>query len=163
MTNWLARLLCMILLLLAGSGLLVHGVIFHKLPLDEAKQRVVSVPVPTMSGGEMPLPEAPSDSTAPDKTPAEKSEPASDDVDPFNSPPSAEAPASKSENPFDTAAVEPSAPSIKYEKITEDYVDVHYEAESAIVRDVTIGGVMLLANGHLKRTYTGKPPALCPT
>jgi hypothetical protein len=154
----------MIFLLLAGGGLLVYGLIFHRLPLDDAKQRVVSVPVAEISTGEEPLPEPPAATeAAPPEKPKAESAPASDDVDPFGSTPPDKASSAKSENPFDTPAVEPPAPNIKYEKITEDYVDVHYEPESAIVRDVTIGGVTLLANGHLKRTYTGKPPALCPT
>ena len=37
------------------------------------------------------------------------------------------------------------------------------EPELAIVRDVTIGGLMLLPSGELKRTYSGAPPTLCPT
>jgi hypothetical protein len=37
------------------------------------------------------------------------------------------------------------------------------EPETAIVRDVTIGGLVLLSSGELKRTYTGAPPSLCPT
>jgi hypothetical protein len=37
------------------------------------------------------------------------------------------------------------------------------EPETAIVRDVTIGGLVLLSSGELKRTYSGAPPSLCPT
>lgn len=37
------------------------------------------------------------------------------------------------------------------------------EPEPAIIREVTIGGVVLLEPGKLKRTYSGKPPSLCPT
>lgn len=37
------------------------------------------------------------------------------------------------------------------------------EPEMAIVRDVTIGGLMLLDSGALKRTYRGEAPKLCPT
>jgi hypothetical protein len=37
--------------------------------------------------------------------------------------------------------------------------------EPALVKDVTIGGVVLLASGELKRTYKAgeETPALCPT
>jgi hypothetical protein len=40
------------------------------------------------------------------------------------------------------------------------------EHEPAVTRDVTVGGVVLLASGEIKRTYdssSGKGPALCPT
>ncbi len=36
--------------------------------------------------------------------------------------------------------------------------------EPALIRDVTVGGVVRLASGQLKRTYRGdRPPSLCPT
>lgn len=37
------------------------------------------------------------------------------------------------------------------------------ELEPAIIRDVTVGGLVLLASGELKRTYSGEAPSLCPT
>ena len=40
------------------------------------------------------------------------------------------------------------------------------EREAAMTREVTVGGVILLATGEIKRTYdssSGKGPALCPT
>ncbi len=37
------------------------------------------------------------------------------------------------------------------------------DPEMVLVRDVTIGGLVLLPSGELQRTYTGKPPSLCPT
>ena len=52
---------------------------------------------------------------------------------------------------------------MRLEKVTEKYVESSEEPEWAIIREVTIGGVVRLANGHLKRTYSGKPPALCPS
>jgi hypothetical protein len=35
--------------------------------------------------------------------------------------------------------------------------------EPALTRDATIGGIVLNETKHLQRTYTGKPPSLCPT
>ena len=35
--------------------------------------------------------------------------------------------------------------------------------EPKLVREITFGGVTRLANGELKRTYSGQAPALCPT
>jgi hypothetical protein len=37
------------------------------------------------------------------------------------------------------------------------------ETEPELVREVTFGGVTRLPTGDVKRTYTGKPPSLCPT
>jgi hypothetical protein len=36
-------------------------------------------------------------------------------------------------------------------------------SEPALIRDITVGGVALLDSGQLKRTYSGKGPALCPS
>jgi len=35
--------------------------------------------------------------------------------------------------------------------------------EPELMRDVSVGGVVRLASGELKRTYSGKGPALCPS
>jgi hypothetical protein len=35
--------------------------------------------------------------------------------------------------------------------------------EPALTRDITVGGVVRTGMGELKRTYSGKGPALCPT
>ncbi len=35
--------------------------------------------------------------------------------------------------------------------------------EPAIIRDVTVGGLVRLDSGAIKRTYSGKPPSACPT
>lgn len=37
------------------------------------------------------------------------------------------------------------------------------ESEPTLTREVTVGGVARLDSGELKRTYTGKGPALCPS
>jgi hypothetical protein len=38
------------------------------------------------------------------------------------------------------------------------------ESEPALMREVSVGGVVLLPSGQLKRTYSGdKGPALCPS
>ena len=39
----------------------------------------------------------------------------------------------------------------------------HDQSEPALIRDATVGGVVLLSSGELKRTYSGKAPSLCPT
>ncbi len=35
--------------------------------------------------------------------------------------------------------------------------------EPAIILDVTVGGLVRLDSGSIKRTYSGKPPSACPT
>jgi hypothetical protein len=45
-------------------------------------------------------------------------------------------------------------------KITEEAIQL---AEPAMIYDATIGGIALNEDHKLKRTYSGKPPALCPT
>ena len=52
---------------------------------------------------------------------------------------------------------------IMYERVTRLELVAHIEPEWVLVREVTIGGVARLENGELKRTYSGQPPALCPT
>lgn len=36
-------------------------------------------------------------------------------------------------------------------------------SEITATRDVTVGGLIRLQNGTIKRTYSGKPPSTCPT
>ncbi len=48
------------------------------------------------------------------------------------------------------------------EQVTRKIKTVKEEPEYVLVREVTFGGVTL-ANGVLKRTYSGKAPSLCPT
>lgn len=48
-------------------------------------------------------------------------------------------------------------------KVTQIVMVGKEATEMAMIRDVTIGGLALTDEGELKRTYTGKPPSLCPT
>jgi hypothetical protein len=161
------RLLLLVLLFLAGGYALLYGLVYHRVALDETKQRTVMVAVNTFGDPGEPPPDAGGDAQGvPPETPPPESGHPSDDVDPFRSPPAGNEPAANSENPFETPASPaglPNIPGVRLKKTTEDYTDVTFVSEWAIVRDVTVGGVMRLPNGHLKRTYSGKPPALCPT
>ena len=74
-----------------------------------------------------------------------------------------EAPGENPENPFADHSALLTPPGMKLQKVTEKYVESSEDPEWAIIREVTIGGVVRLANGDLKRTYSGKPPALCPS
>jgi len=159
------RKLGLIFLLLAGSVSLFYGLLFHGTMVEETKQREISIAVSTLSGIGESLPDdrGDSESAPPEETPESKDGANSDEVDPFRSPSPSKKPAGDSENPFESPADVTSLPGVRYETVSEDYVDVREEPEWVIVREVTVGGVVLLANGQLKRTYSGKPPSLCPS
>lgn len=36
-------------------------------------------------------------------------------------------------------------------------------AEPQLIKEVSVGGLARTADGKLQKTYTGKPPAACPT
>ena len=48
-------------------------------------------------------------------------------------------------------------------KVKETIIVTEDEFEPTLIREVTIGGVTLLATGELMRTYSGESPSLCPT
>jgi hypothetical protein len=48
-------------------------------------------------------------------------------------------------------------------EVTETVLIGKDESELQLIREVTFGGVVLLASGELRRTYSGAPPSLCPT
>ena len=50
-----------------------------------------------------------------------------------------------------------------FETVTLSELVSRGDLEKVLVREITFGGITRLANGQLKRTYSGKPPALCPT
>jgi hypothetical protein len=49
------------------------------------------------------------------------------------------------------------------DKIKETVVITEPASEASLMREVSIGGVTLLAEGILRRTYSGDPPLLCPS
>jgi hypothetical protein len=81
----------------------------------------------------------------------------------FGEPPARGAPQGNPGNPLENAPGPPDFPGVRFEKVTEKYFEAHEEPERAIVRDVTVGGVARLADGQLRRTYSGKGPSLCPS
>ena len=154
----LTRILTTVLLFLGGLGSILYGSLWHMATVEEDKTREISIAVPTLQG----FNEPPSQhGQPPGSMPGQpwNNGAAPDDVNPFGdgSQPSG------MENPFEQPPPMPSPPGLKYEKVTEAYVETVEEPEWAIVREVTIGGIVRLADGRLKRTYTGKPPSLCPT
>ena len=128
------RIIALVFFLAAGVGSLLYGSLFHRVTVDVEKQREISIAVPTFPGpGEMPF--QPQGFAAPGGMP-----PSGGPMQDFSMP-----------------------PGLKMETVIEKYSEAQEESEWTVVWEVTIGGVTRLANGQLKRTYSGKPPALCPT
>lgn len=154
---------CVVLL---GVAALVYGACFRSITVWEEKEREITVAVPAPFGadpwgGDL-QPAAPASESS--QSPGT---PAGDEVDPFGNAASGASTPGGEENPFEAADNTPSPPlgmpPMRFQKINEPYEDEQLEPESVIVREVTFGGVVRLANGQLKRTYSGQPPALCPT
>jgi hypothetical protein len=153
------RIITLVFLFLGGLGSILYGSLYHEAMVEVDKTREISIAIPTLTGfGESPSGHGGPSSGMPGGQPW-GDDPAAGDVDPFRG--GSQQP--NAENPFENAAMMPSLPGIKYETVTETYAEAREEPEWAIVRDVTIGGIVRLANGQLKRTYSGKPPSLCPT
>ncbi|MGA2030925.1 MAG: hypothetical protein ABSG68_01605 [Thermoguttaceae bacterium] len=57
----------------------------------------------------------------------------------------------------------PGGPSFMMRKVKQIELVEMSQSEPALVREVTIGGVVLAEDGRLHRTYRGAAPALCPT
>jgi hypothetical protein len=181
----LLRIALPILVLAAGTASLVIGVKYHRTPVAEEKTRIISVVLATPYDAE--VDQAPSEQEAPGKGTGSPKVPAKGDVvddrNPFEVPAEKKDPAKRSENPFapppqpatslfdalppqQPAAAGSDAPlptGVSKKDVEEKYVDVQDEPERVLVREITFGGVVRLANGQLKRTYSGKPPALCPS
>jgi hypothetical protein len=184
MRTTLLRIALPILVLAAGLAFLVIGAEFHRTPVEEEKTRTITVAIATpydSADGQ-----SPSDQEGPDKGVEPHDMPAkagdADDGNPFETPAVEKDRAKRGENPFapaepvtslfdkippqGPAAVGSDAPlpaGMLRKDIEEKYLAVQDEPERVLVREITIGGVTRLANGQLKRTYSGKPPLLCPS
>ena len=134
-------------MLLCGSGALGYGGLFHTALVCRQQERESSIPVPTLFGlGDelleepLTLPEEPS---------------STEGVDPFRSPP---------EKPVPPQAKDAEAPlpssDVTFMKVTEKYWEARQEPEWTITRKMSVGGLTRLANGQLRRTYSGKPLSL---
>jgi hypothetical protein len=56
-----------------------------------------------------------------------------------------------------------SGPPLQKKTVTRIELSTIVESEPQLTREVSVGGVALLESGELKRTYSGKGPALCPS
>ena len=137
------RIVTLIFLLAAAAGALLYGSLFHRVTIEVEKQREITIAIPTLlEPGDMFF------------------QPQGFDVPPGFDGPQGMPPG---DGHMQSPPPPPMMPGIKMETVTEKYVEAQEEPEYAMVFEVTIGGITRLANGQLKRTYSGKPPALCPT
>ncbi len=60
-----------------------------------------------------------------------------------------------------TDEVKEDSPDVTAQHVAE-WLDLDLQ-EPAVIRDVTVGGLVRLDSGAIKRTYSGKPPSACPT
>lgn len=130
------RPLTLIFLLVAAAGMLLYGSLFHRIVVEVAMQREISIAVPNRAA-------------------AEREDWGTQERDGAGTLQAGGAPMQRPSAP--------PLPDVKMETVTETYVENQQEYEWTIVRETTFGGVARLANGVLKRTYSGKPPALCPS
>lgn len=148
MWGLLQRAVLPVLLLAVGVALTVYGVRHHEVVVFEEQEIEVDLPLP-----EMP----------PDMAGAgEFGGPPGFGGDPgFGGEPGFEGPPGPEGMPgdMDPFGLDPR----DRPKVIEIVLVDKSEPETTLVRDVTIGGLMRLDSGELKRTYSGKPPSLCPT
>jgi len=127
-----------LLLLLGGIASIQYGARHHSVPVLMEQEEEVTIDVPNPFA----LPPGLGQDSPPPEMP------------PFGAPPFG--PPLFGPAPFE-------APPIKevVTRVTQTTEDL---LEPVLIRDVTVGGVRLLASGELKRTYSGdQGPSLCPT
>lgn len=179
-----SRIVYPILLLLTGSGSLLYGLLFHAVTVYSEEESEVAIAYPTpfapvatshgpsSDGKESPLGQpsgADRSSRGAPAGPDRVTE--ADEVNPFETPPAQgiheEMKDTSSENPFETPSEAdrqiPLPSDVTIERVTEKTLVFQEEREHVIVREVTVGGIARLADGQLRRTYTGQPPSLCPS
>jgi hypothetical protein len=140
------RAMLPVLLIAAGIGSVVYGAMHHTVPVVEEREEEIDIAPPTPFGPEFPG-EGPQMGGPPEFGP------------PGFGPPGFGPPEFGPPGFGPPGFGPPSQLTKRKVKIlvSED------EREPAIIREVTIGGVVLLGPGKLKRTYSGKAPSLCPT
>jgi hypothetical protein len=127
------------LLLCGGVAAVIYGAKYHTVPVSEEQEIEISIAPPPMPGfpGQPPFDE------------------------PFGGPPFEDPPFG---SPPDMGGPPDMMPPLPpgMGKITEKIIVTEPEPEPKLIREVTFGGVILLA-GDIMRTYSGEPPSLCPT
>jgi len=124
-----------VVLLAGGIASVIYGAWFRTVPVSEEQEIEISLAPPPMPGfpGEPPF------------------------DDQFGGPPFGGPP--EMGGPPDMMG--PMPPGMG--KIKEKIIVTEPEPEPKLINEVTFGGVTLVASGDIMRTYSGEPPAMCPT
>ena len=176
----LLRRLLLVSLLLLGAAFLVFGSAYRTVTVLEDREREITIVVPSPLGlGQQEFgPADPGqDSESAEDSPSNGE--AAEGANPFESQPGGHA-GQEEENPFAprtnpgteenpfAAPVGPAdgspwpPPGVQTKNELQPYTVALQLSEWAIVLDASVGGLARV-NGQLKRTYSGQPPALCPT
>jgi hypothetical protein len=175
----LLRRLLLVSLLLLGAAFLVCGSAYHRVTVLEAREREITIVVPSPLGfGDQGFGPAdlPQDSESSEDS--ESNGEAAEDGNPFEPRPANEAGQQENpfaprmnpgteENPFEArggpaGGLPELPPGLQTKRESEQYTVALQLSEWALVFDATVGGLTRV-NGELRRTYSGQPPALCPT
>ena len=144
MWSMIHRVVLPVLLVLAGIASVIYGARFHRTTVVEEQETERSIPIDLPFLPFLPPP-GPSAQGA-GEPPAFPGAPPGEEPPPFAGP-----------SPFG-----PPPPFLT--QVVKEVVQVPLdELEPKLVRDVTIGGLVLLESGKLMRTYSGTPPSLCPS
>ncbi len=183
MKGMISRRLISFIVLSAGFGSFSYGALSHRVPVYEEREVELSIPVASPFAAAFVDPALPSGGPSPSE--AEEPEESSP-FEPVEEQPDEESPAETMQtpderSPFETvderspfAESEPAepleAPPLPFlqsgpmsRTIFERELVSREEPEQVLVREVTFGGLTRLADGQLRRTYSGASPALCPT
>jgi hypothetical protein len=145
MWSMIHRVFVPALLVLAGIASVIYGARFHRTTVVEEQEteRSIQIDLPFL-----PFPPPPGFPGGPPSDNAPR---------PEGAPPGEEPPPLAGPSPFG-----PPPPFLT--QVVKEVVQVSLdELEPKLVRDVTIGGLVLLESGKLMRTYSGTPPSLCPS
>ncbi len=144
MSKVIRRAIVPLLLLLAAAAAIQYGAAHHSVPVlvEEQEEVTIDVPNPFVPPG-FGLDPNSSPPGMPPFGPQGFGDPS------FGSPPFGP-------GPFGASPIK--------EVVTRSIQTAKDLPEPALIRDVTVGGVVRLASGQLKRTYSGdQGPSLCPT
>ncbi len=141
------RAIVPLVLLAAGIGSVIYGARHHTVAVAEEHEEEMSIPIPTPFS---PGPPGPEGEPFPGGPPMPGAPPGAEGREP-GGPPTDMPP-------------EPWRPPQLSTKVIKTVIVTNDEPEPKVIREVSVGGLTLTAEGEIQRTYSGDAgPALCPT
>lgn len=140
---------------LLGAGIVsaIYGTTRHVVEVVQEQEEEISIPVARPFG---PGPFGPEGGAFPGGPPQDGGPPFAEAQPPMDRPPG-DQPPMDGPPPF-------WQPPPMFEKVIKKTITITDEPEPKVVREVSVGGLMLADSGEIKRTYSGQDgPALCPT